>query len=189
MDDAVTAGQSLIHTSPALAPLIHGSTPELTLEIQRISPTGSTAWNAGDEERYARRSSPDVSSHEHLGMVNVAGRGVRGAPHRDPVDLLQRHDQGAGHPSIRFLTTDVAVVDIDNEVRGVKSLPDGLRVPADGVVKTQLMEVFVRRDGGWQMEAYHNVDLRRPRPGKPRPGRSGAARSISTGHTQETRNR
>ncbi len=61
---------------------------------------------------------------------------------------------------IRLITSDVAVVDIDNEVRGVKSLPAGLPVPADGVVKTQLMEVFVRRDGAWQIEAYHNVELK-----------------------------
>ena len=61
---------------------------------------------------------------------------------------------------IRFVTPDVAIVDIDNEVRGVKSLPAGMDVPPDGVVRTQLMEVFVRRGNRWQIEAYHNVDTR-----------------------------
>ena len=61
---------------------------------------------------------------------------------------------------IRFITADVAIVDIDNEVHGVKSMPAGIVVPADGVVKTQLMEVFVRRDGAWWIEAYHNVDVK-----------------------------
>jgi hypothetical protein len=28
------------------------------------------------------------------------------------------------------------------------------------VVKTQLMEVFVRRNGRWWIEAYHNVDVK-----------------------------
>jgi hypothetical protein len=28
------------------------------------------------------------------------------------------------------------------------------------VVKTQLMEVFVRREGRWWVEAYHNVDVK-----------------------------
>jgi uncharacterized protein (TIGR02246 family) len=55
----------------------------------------------------------------------------------------------------RFLTPDVAIVDIDNEVHGVKAMPGGIVVPPDGVVKTQLMEVFVRRDGRWWIEAYH----------------------------------
>jgi len=33
-------------------------------------------------------------------------------------------------------------------------------VPRDGVVKTQLMEVFARREGRWRIEAYHNVDVK-----------------------------
>jgi uncharacterized protein (TIGR02246 family) len=61
---------------------------------------------------------------------------------------------------IRFVTPDVAVVDIDNEVRGVKTMPGGIAVPADGVIRTQLMEVFVRRDQRWWIEAYHNVDVK-----------------------------
>jgi uncharacterized protein (TIGR02246 family) len=61
---------------------------------------------------------------------------------------------------IRFVTPDVAIVDIDNELRGVRWLPGGMAVSSDGVVKTQLMEIFVRRDGRWWVEAYHNVDVK-----------------------------
>jgi uncharacterized protein (TIGR02246 family) len=61
---------------------------------------------------------------------------------------------------IRFITPDVAIVDIDNEVRGVKAMPADIVAPPDGVVKTQLMEVFVRREGRWWIEAYHNVDVK-----------------------------
>jgi hypothetical protein len=42
----------------------------------------------------------------------------------------------------------------------VRTLPSGLAVPADGIVRTQLMQVFVRRDGRWLVEAYHNVDVK-----------------------------
>jgi hypothetical protein len=58
------------------------------------------------------------------------------------------------------VTSDVAVVDIDNELRGVRTLPGGTAVPPDGVMRTQLMQVFVRRAGQWWVEAYHNVDLK-----------------------------
>jgi len=61
---------------------------------------------------------------------------------------------------VRFITPDVAVVDIDNEVRGVRAMPAGIVVPPDGIVKTQLMEVFVRRENRWWIEAYHNVDVK-----------------------------
>jgi hypothetical protein len=62
---------------------------------------------------------------------------------------------------IRFVTADVALVDIDNEVRGVKAMPAAIAVPADGIVKTQLLQVFVHREGRWWVEAYHNVDVSR----------------------------
>ena len=61
---------------------------------------------------------------------------------------------------IRFVTPDVALVDIDNEVRGVTAMPGGIVVPIDGVIKTQLMEVFVRRQQQWWVEAYHNIDVK-----------------------------
>ena len=50
------------------------------------------------------------------------------------------------------------IVDIDNEVRCVKAMPPGIAMPPGGIVKTQLMEVFVRRGDRWWVEAYHNVD-------------------------------
>jgi hypothetical protein len=46
-------------------------------------------------------------------------------------------------------------------------MPAGIVPPPDGVVKTQLMQVFARRDGQWWIEAYHNVDVKpggRPAP-------------------------
>jgi hypothetical protein len=39
-------------------------------------------------------------------------------------------------------------------------MPPGIAVPLNGVLKTQLMEVFVRHGGQWWIEAYHNVDLK-----------------------------
>ena len=61
---------------------------------------------------------------------------------------------------IRFVTADVAIVDIDNEIHGVKSMPAGIAVPEDGVIRTQLMEIFVRRGDRWWLEAYHNVETK-----------------------------
>jgi uncharacterized protein (TIGR02246 family) len=75
----------------------------------------------------------------------------------------RRHKGTTKHHAIRrirFITPDVAVVDIDNEVRGVTAMPGGIAVPPDGVIRAQLMEVFVRRDGRWWIEAYHNVDVK-----------------------------
>jgi len=131
--------------------------------IRAIVADQVVAWNAGDGEAYARHLAPDVSFTNLFGMV-MYGREPFVARH---AEILRTFYKGTTkHHAIRrirFISPDVAIVDIDNEVRGVKSMPGGIVVPADGVVKTQLMEVFVRRDGRWWVEAYHNVDVKTER--------------------------
>jgi uncharacterized protein (TIGR02246 family) len=128
--------------------------------IRAIVAAQAVSWNAGDAAGYARDVGPDVSFTNLFGMV------IYGAP-----AFVQRHTQilatfykgTTKHHAIRrirFVTSDVAIVDIDNEVRGVTSMPAGIVVPRDGVVRTQLMEVFARRNGRWFIEAYHNVDTK-----------------------------
>ena len=128
--------------------------------IRQIVAEQVTAWNAGDGAAYAKHLAPQAAFTNLFGMV------MYGAPAfaKRHTEILATFYKGTTkHHSIRrirFVTPDVAIVDIDNEVRGVKSMPAGIVVPPDGVVKTQLMEVFVRRGGQWLIEAYHNVDLK-----------------------------
>lgn len=148
----------------ALAATASSRTAEADAEaaIRAIVAEQAAAWNAGDGSRYARNVSSEVSFTNLFGMV------MYGAPAfttRHSEILATFYKGTTKHHSIRrvrFITPDVAIVDIDNEVRGVKAMPPGIAVPPDGVVKTQLMEVFVRRDGGWWVEAYHNVDVKPP---------------------------
>ena len=128
--------------------------------IRAIVAEQAAAWNAGDGEAYARDLAPDASFTNLFGMV-MYGKPAFTKRHRE---ILATFYKGTTkHHTIRrirFIAPDVAIVDIDNEVRGVKSMPGGIAVPPDGVIKTQLMEVFVRRDQRWWIEAYHNVDVK-----------------------------
>ena len=128
--------------------------------IRAIVAAQAAAWNAGDGTAYAKDMAADASFTNLFGMV------MYGAP-----AFTERHRQilatfykgTTKHHAIRrirFVTPDVALVDIDNEVRGVTTMPAGIAVPQDGVLKTQLMEVFVRRGDRWWIEAYHNVDTK-----------------------------
>ncbi len=135
---------------------------EAEVAIRAIVAEQAAAWNAGDGAEYARHVSSDVSFTNLFGMVMY---GASAFTTRHSAILATFYKGTTKHHSIRrmrFITPEVAIVDIDNEVRGVKAMPPGIAVPADGVVKTQLMEVFVRRDGAWWVEAYHNVDLKPP---------------------------
>jgi len=61
---------------------------------------------------------------------------------------------------IRFVTPEVAIVDVDTEVRGLANMPRGVTVGRDGVLQTRLLQVFVKRNAEWWIEAYHNVDVK-----------------------------
>jgi len=128
--------------------------------IREIVAAQDLAWNAGDGPGYARHVAPDVS------FTNVFGMVMYGAPAfvQRQSQILATFYKGTTKKQairrVRFITPDVAIVDIDNEVRGVKQMPAGIPLPADGIVRTQLMQVFVRRDGKWLIEAFHNVDIK-----------------------------
>jgi len=128
--------------------------------IRAIIAEQVVAWNAGDGTRYASHVAPDASFTNLFGMV------MYGAPAfaKRHSEILSTFYKGTSKTHsvrrIRFVAPDVAIVDIDNEIHGIKTMPVGISLPPDGVVKTQLMEVFARRDGKWWVEAYHNVDLK-----------------------------
>jgi len=143
----------VISLTPALA---QRSSAEET--IRKIIVDQAAAWNAGDGARYSTPVSEDVSFTNLFGMV-MYGKAAFKTRHSD---ILSTFYKGTTKShvirKIRFVTPEVAIVDINNEIRGVKTMPAGISVPADGILRTQLMEVFVLHKGNWLIEAYHNVD-------------------------------
>ena len=143
-----------ISTSPGIP--VHDDSAEAA--IRAIVAAQAVAWNAGDGAAFAKDIAPEVSFTNLFGMV-MYGAEAFTERHRQ---ILSTFYKGTTKQHIirriRFVTPDVAIVDIDNEIRGVKTMPAGIPVPPDGTIQTQLTEVLVRRDGRWWVEAYHNVD-------------------------------
>jgi uncharacterized protein (TIGR02246 family) len=135
-------------------------TADAEAALRAIVAEQAAAWNAGDGVRYAARVAPEVS------FTNIFGMVMYGAPAftKRHAEILGTFFKGTTKTHvvrrIRLVTPDVAIVDIDNEVSGIKAMPAGIAMPPGGVLKTQLMEVFVRRNGEWWLEAYHNVDTK-----------------------------
>lgn len=131
--------------------------------IRNIIAEQAVAWTAGDAAGYTSRVAAEVSFTNLFGMV-MYGKRAFDARHKE---ILATFFKGTTKKhairKIRFVTPDVSIVDIDNEVHGVKAMPAGVVIPPGGVLKSQLMQVFVRRGGQWWVEAYHNVDTK---PGK-----------------------
>lgn len=145
---------SIAFAAPALAQT------QSEAEIRGMVARQATAWNTGDCKGYGRRFAADGAFTNIFGMV-MYGSAAFEARH---CDILASFYKGTRKihtiHRIRFVTPDVAIVDIDNEIHGVKAVPPGLHLPPGGILRTQLMEVFVRKDGQWWIEAYHNVDLK-----------------------------
>jgi len=143
---------------PLSAVLAQDATSEAA--IRAIIAEQVVAWDAGDGTRYTNHLAPDASFTNLFGMVMYGAPAFANRHNEILSTFYKGTTKRHAVRRIRFLVPDVAIVDIDNEVHGVKEMPGGIAVPPDGVIKTQLMEVFVRRDGQWWIEAYHNVDVK-----------------------------
>lgn len=129
-------------------------------EIRALVAAQEKAWNAGDGDAYSKDVSADVAFTNIFGMVMYGSTDFVARQRQVLATFFKGTTKRHLIRRIRFVTPDVALVDIDNEVSGVKAMPPGIVVPPDGVVRTQLLEIFVRRGGRWWIEAYHNVDLK-----------------------------
>jgi hypothetical protein len=47
-------------------------------------------------------------------------------------------------------------------MRGFKALPPGVHAPADGALRTRLLQVMRKERGDWWIAAYHNIDVKGP---------------------------
>src|SRR5437868_6788382 len=91
--------------------------------IRAIVSDQAAAWTAGDVGRYTAHLGHDVSFTNLFGMV-MYGSEAFTARH---AEILRTFFKGTRKQHtirrIRFVTPDVAIVDIDNEVRGVTAMP------------------------------------------------------------------
>jgi uncharacterized protein (TIGR02246 family) len=135
--------------------------------IRAIVAAQADAWGAGDGVAYSRQFAPEGSFTNVLGTrfsghaafeqrhVEIFATVFKGTTQRNTIERL------------RFVTPDVALADVLTEVSGVTKSPFGSAPPPDGVLRTRLLQVFVRRDGAWWIEAYHNVDVKPVPPANP----------------------
>jgi uncharacterized protein (TIGR02246 family) len=115
------------------------------------------AWDRGDAEAYGMRYRADGT------FTNV-----NGALYVGQDEFVRRHAEiFAGYlagttislatTQLRFVGPDVAVVDVDVSLFGVRAPPAGVALDPAGAVHTCLLLVLVRDRGSWWISAYHNV--------------------------------
>ena len=117
------------------------------------------AWNRGDAKGLGAAFRDDATYADafgevsrgraevdrRLGEVLAAWRGTR-------IALKVR--------KVRVLKPDVAIVEADAELTGWKKLPPGFRVEADQILRTRLLQVFLKEAGAWRVGASYEVDVK-----------------------------
>jgi uncharacterized protein (TIGR02246 family) len=128
--------------------------------IRKIIQEQESAWNAGSARRYCTRIRLDASLTNFLGGVD--GReAIEGRMSDMFATVFKNTRISMKIQQIRF-EGNVAIVEIDTEVNALKTQPTGIRVSADGKLRTRLMEVMVNERDTWSVVALHDVDVKTP---------------------------
>jgi len=133
---------------------------ESAKEIHNIVSRQQAAWNRGDPRNFSKDCDEEISFTNILGRVYFS---------REDFDELHTHIFATIFKGstlklkprrIHFPARTIALVDLSAEVTGFQALPPGVKAPADGVLRTALLQVLLRTEVGWRVVAYHNVDLK-----------------------------
>lgn len=120
----------------------------------------TAAWNRGDARGYSEAFEQNGWFTNVLGLT-YSGRNAFEQRHAKIFATFFRGSHlRQTVQRIRVLRPNVAMVEVDTEVTGYRSLPPGVRAGADGVLRTRLLEILDRENGKWRMVAYHNVDVK-----------------------------
>jgi uncharacterized protein (TIGR02246 family) len=128
--------------------------------IRNIIQEEITAWNAGDAAAYSRHFAAEGT------FTNVRGQFFTG--HQA---FMDKHDyvfKGQFHGStlkqdivsLKFVRSDVAVVEVLTSVTGIQKLSPGTNTDEKGRLRTRLLQVIVKDGGEWKIVAYHNIDVK-----------------------------
>jgi uncharacterized protein (TIGR02246 family) len=129
-------------------------------EIKQIISRQQEAWNRADAAEFSKYCDASVSFTTILGKVYF-GRNLFDERHAEIfATIFHGSALNMSIQRIHFPNPDVAIVDLNAAVSNYQVLPTGITAPTDGVLRTSLMQVFIRTESGWRMVAYHNVDIK-----------------------------
>ena len=149
-----------------LGPRLSAQTTADTAAVRGVVHDEITAWDHGDATAYSRHLAPNAT------FTNIRGQFFTGY-----AGFLQQHEtifQGIfKHTtlqqdivSLRFLSADVAVVEVLTAVSGVTQARPGMTFDQRGRLRTRLLQILAKQAGEWKVVAYHNIDVK---PGVPVP--------------------
>jgi uncharacterized protein (TIGR02246 family) len=116
------------------------------------------AWNRGDAAAFAEGFMPDGCFVNILGMLTYGREPFEAQHAKIFASIYLGSEISLPIRRIQFVRDDVAIVDIDAELKNPRGFPGGFS-SADGVLKTRLQELFVKESEKWMIASFHNVAI------------------------------
>jgi uncharacterized protein (TIGR02246 family) len=118
------------------------------------------AWNVGDAVAFSKSFAEDGSFTNIRGTVFYGHKAFEDRHREIFTGFFKGSTLAMSITRIRFIRPDVAIVDLATEVSHLSGAPPGVRPNASGRIVTRLQQVLVNNNGVWQVESYHNVDVK-----------------------------
>lgn len=129
-------------------------------QIQAIVAEQVKAWNTGDAVTFSKSFAPEGSFTNIRGTVFYGHKTFEDRHKEIFTGFFKGSKLAMTITRIRFVRPDVAIVDLATEVSNLSGAPPGVKLNAEGRIATRLQQVFVRDQGTWRVESYHNVDVK-----------------------------
>jgi uncharacterized protein (TIGR02246 family) len=134
-----------------------GMSTEDERQIEQLIGELANAWNRGDAKAYGARYLADATFTNANGSFFV-GRDEFYRRHEEIFrGVLRGTAVAMTIKKLRFVRPDVAIVDAGTGISGSPLRPQGVEVGPDGVLRSCLLMMLLKQDGGWWITAYHNV--------------------------------
>ena len=127
--------------------------------IESIVASLDTAWAKGDANAFAVHFAADGGFTNVLGMVYFGRAAFRTRHNTIFKTVFKESTSKLAIAKLRFVRPDVAIADVDGEIRGLAALPPGMQAGPDGVGRSKLLLVLVKEGAEWWITAYHNVGV------------------------------
>lgn len=131
-------------------------------QIRAIVAEQVTAWNAGDAVAFSKSFAENGSFTNIRGTVFYGHKAFEDRHREIFAGFFKDSKLAMSITRIRFVRPDVAIVDLATELSNLSGAPPGIRPNAAGRIDTRLQQVFVKENGVWLVESYHNVDVKAP---------------------------
>ena len=154
----IAAAGLFLVTAPVTSAAQASATDEA--QIRAIVTEQVIAWNAGDAVAFSKSFAENGSFTNIRGTVFYGHKAFEDRHREIFTGFFKGSRLAMSITRIRFVRPDVAIVDLATELGNLTGAPPGVRPNAAGRILTRLQEVFVKDNGVWRVESYHNVDVK-----------------------------